>query len=691
MEYCEGYSVEIPLKLNLLGRFEARLPSDEIVSLPTRKTETLLTYLALVPGPHSRDHLANLLWSDRSEQQARNSLRQALNAIKKLFTDIEPQPLQIEHMHVNLEHQSIEIDAARLEELIVKQTPQAVAQATKLYRGEFLEGVVVRDSNGEEWLAAERDRFRRLAIQGYENLLIYQFEADELIAAVETGEKLVSLDPLNESAWQQLMRVYTARGERNRALLAYKRCLDILEKELGVEPTQETIALQAEIKGESPTIEARLTPTGIEKLTDVVSGPAVAAGLPVPESFEKPSIVVLPLVCLGAESDDEYFAEGLTDDIIANLSRYRELFVIQADTALAYRDDSNDSSLFARQLGVDYLAKGNIRRSGEQIRISAQLINVTTGKTLWAERMDRDFKDLFVLEDEVAAKIASRLVSHIEDESSALAARKHPDDMNAFDCVIRARRNALSHDSDENERGRQLLEKAIQLDPGYARAYAYLAESLCNETETEWCKSRQEAIERAVSHARKAVTLDEFDAYAQAMMGEAYLYQKKFDLAEVHLNRAIECNPNSYDAYCTKSWLLALTGRASEVTVCGATALHLNPLAPDNCLLGMITANYTEGQYEDALDLLLRIQEVNEFSESWRAACLAQLGRDDEAQLAAANAIEMGGDFIQHGSWLEIWAFKNPDDLAHLVDGLNKSGVLQDMQRPSKNPPHVKK
>jgi TolB-like protein/two-component SAPR family response regulator len=668
----------IPLKLNVLGRFEAQLPSGEIVSLPTRKTETLLTYLALVPGPHSRDHLINLLWSDRSEQQARNSLRQALSALKKMFGNFELQPLLIEHQTVNMASHLVEIDAVKLEELMQQQTPEAAAQATELYRGEFLEGVAVRDSNGEEWLAAERDRFRRLATHALENALVFQLESGELNAARETGERLVSLDHLNESAWQQLMRVYTARGERNQALMAYKRCLDILEKELGVEPTSGTTALQAEIRDETPDMEIRITPIGLGNSVDVVSAPAVAAGLPEPERSEKPSIVVLPFVCIGDVSEDDYFAECLTDDLIAILSRYRELFVIHADSAFAYRDDNSDSSMFARQLGVGYFAKGNVRRSGDQIRISAQLIDVTTGKTMWSERMDRDFNDLFALEDEVAAKIATSLVSHIEDKSSALAARKHPSDLTAFDCVIRGRHNAKSFDSDENKTGRQLLEQAIQLDPEYARAYAYLAESLCIEADTDWCKSRQEAIEKAVSYARKAIALDEFDSVAHEAMGLAYLYQKKFDLSGIHLERAIDCNPNSYSAYCVKSWLLALTGRASEVTVCGSTALHLNPLAPDDCLFGMITAYYIEGQYEDAIELLARIQEVNEYTESWRAACLAQLGRDDEAQLAAASAIKMGGDFIQHNGWLELWAFKNPDDLAHLVDGLNKSGVLQD-------------
>ena len=183
-------------------------------------------------------------------------------------------------MNVNLANQSIEIDAFKLEELIQDQTPQAAAQATELYRGEFLEGVVVRDSNGEEWLAAERERLHRLATHALENALVFQLESGELNAARETGERLVSLDRLNESAWQQLMRVYTARGERNQALMAYKRCLDILEKELGVEPIFETTALQAEIRDETTDMETRITSIGSGNSVDVVTTPAVAAGLP---------------------------------------------------------------------------------------------------------------------------------------------------------------------------------------------------------------------------------------------------------------------------------------------------------------------------------------------------------------------------------------------------------------------------
>ena len=666
----------ISLQISILGTFEARFSSGEVVSLPTRKVEALLTYLALAQeSHHTRDKLANLLWSDRSEEQARNSLRQSLSALKKVLDGIEPPPLKIDRTEVRVTKGSIGVDALEMERLIEEGTSDAAAQAAKLYRGEFLDGLVIRDANAQEWLSGERDRYRRMAVQALDKLLSHQLESGELDGAGEIGERMVNLDPLNESVWRQLMRAYAARGERNHALMSYKRCIKFLEKELGVEPAPETTQLQISIR--EGTLDAAPMDTQPGPVASVDHAPAVAAGLPVPALTEKPSIVVLPFIYLGTESDDEYFAAGLTQDIIANLCRYRELFVIDHHSASAYRDGITDTKHFANELGVEYVTKGNIRRSGDQIRISAQLIEAATGKTMWADHLDRKFDELFTLEDEVAAKVASSLVSHIESESTARAARKHPDNMTAFDCFIRARPGIHSYDPDQTASARRLLEQAIELDPEYAAAYAYLADSYCIESESPWGLSRQEALELAVAHGRKAVSLDEFDSDAHTAMGWAYLNQMKYDLAEVHLDRAIECNPNDYNAFCTKSWLLSFNGCASEVMVCGANALHLNPLAPDNCLLAIIVGHYTEGRYDAALEMLTRIQEPDENTEAWRAACLAQLGRDDEAHVAAANAIEMDGDFIGKPDWLGIWCFKNPQDLNHFIDGLNKAGVLR--------------
>ena len=484
---------------------------------------------------------------------------------------------------------------------------------------------------------------------------------DLLVYLIENRNRVVTRDEALENLWKGKVVTDSALGAR----------IKQARKAIGDNGDRQGVIKTFHGRGYQFIAEVTefSTQKGSEKIEPLASREVFS--LP-----DKPSIAILPFTNMSGDSEQEYFSDGLTADIIANLCRYRELFVIDHESAFAYRDGGADAEHFANQLAVKYVAKGKIRRVGNQVRISAQLIEVVTGKTIWAEHIDRKFDDLFTLEDEVAAKIASTLVSHIENESTVRTARKHPENMTAFDCVIRARPNIESYDPDENASARRLLEQAIELDPEYAAAYAYLASSLCVESESPWGMPLNEALERAVAYARKAVTLDEFDSDAHAAMGWAYMKQMKYDLAEVHLDRAIECNPNDYEAFCIKSWLFSFSGRASEVMVCGATALHLNPLAPDNCLLAIIVGHYTEGRYEAALEILARIQEPDENSEAWRAACLAQLGRDAEAHVAAANAIEMDEDFIQQPDWLNIWAFKYPQDLNHFIDGLHKSGVL---------------
>lgn len=489
---------------------------------------------------------------------------------------------------------------------------------------------------------------------------------DLLVYLIENRERVVSRDELLENLWKGKVVTDSALSAR----------LKDVRKAVGDDGTKQSIIKTFHGRGyqfiakisevdELLSIDKIIT----ERRDEMRSLPG------------KPSIAVLPFHNISNDPEQDYIADGIAEDIIANLCRYRELFVIHCHSTFAYREGISDISLIAKELGVEYIAKGSIRRAGDQIKVSTQLIEAVTGKVIWSERIVRKYGDLFTLEDEVAAKIASSLVSHIEDESSARAARKRPEHMTAFDCVIRARQNAESYDPDLNASARELLEQAVALDPEYASAYAYLAWSYCYEAFSEWCSSPQEVLERGIAYARKAVALDEFDSDAHAVIGWAYLFQNKFDLSEIHLDRAVECNPNSYNAYCTKSWLFALTGRASEVKVCGTTALQLNPLAPDMCLMAFTIAHYTESKFDEALEMLTRIQQPDASSEAWRAACLAQLGRDEEAKIAAGNAIDMGGEFIQGEDWLHIWAFKNQRDLEHFVDGLYKSGVLQDKKR----------
>lgn len=479
---------------------------------------------------------------------------------------------------------------------------------------------------------------------------------DLLLYLIENRARVVTRDELLDSLWEG--RIVSESALNGRLKAARKAVGDNGKK-------------QQIIK----TIHRR----GYQFIANVsISSDAGSGDLPsVPMQsaiLDKPSVAVLPFENLGEVGESDYFANGLTEDINTNLCRYRDLLVIDSHSAFEFREGHSSIENIARDLGVQYLTSGSVRLAGNRVRISAKLIEAASGKLVWGESLERAYEDVFALEDEVASKIASNLASHIEGEKIAIAGRKSPESMSAYDCVLRARK--LEGDREDIAEERKLLEQAIEIDPQYSAAYAHLACSYVRESETEWCESREAALTQAVDFARKAGSLDEYNSFAHMALGWAYLNQKKFDLAEVYLDRAIDCNPNDYDSYCIKSWLLAMTGRGPEVSFCGTRALQLNPLAPDDCLLGITIAHYTEAKYETALDLLERIRDPSGYSEALRAACLAQLGDEDKAKDVAAKAFELGGDFIRHRGWLDFFPFKYPRDLEHFISGLIKARIL---------------
>ena len=395
----------------------------------------------------------------------------------------------------------------------------------------------------------------------------------------------------------------------------------------------------------------------------------------------QPSIVVLPFSNLCQNDSDDYFIDSLTDDITVNLSHYRELLVIDHHSAIADRDGINNDEKFALALGVEYLVRGSVRHSGEQIKVSVQLVEAMTGRTLWAVQMDRKFDELFTLEDEIVSKIVSSLISMIESESSTRATRKPPSSMTAYDCLSKAKPNITSYHPEKNAAARDMLVQAIELDPGFATAYAYLSWSCAAEAESHWCADQQKTLDRAIEYAQQALKIDEFDSNAHTGMAWALMYKKKFELSEIHVDRAIECNPNNYHAYCIKTFLLAYTGRDSDVTACGAATLKRNPFAPDDCLIAMIISRYLSGQYELALEMLDRIRAPGEASEILRAASLAQLGRDEEVAPAAAKAREYCDGLSQGKEWLLLSPFKHRKDLQYLIEGMDKAGISSNSGR----------
>jgi TolB-like protein/DNA-binding SARP family transcriptional activator len=663
----------VPLKLNILGRFEARLPSGEPVSLPTRKTETLLAYLALVPGPHSRDHLSNLLWGDRSDQQARNSLRQALNALKKLFDNIEPLPLQIERTNVNLVNQSIEIDAVNLKELVEEQTPKAAAQAIKLYRGELLEGVAVRDSNGEEWLAAERDRFRKLAMSALESLLAFQLDSGEFNKAEELGEQFVSLDALNESAWRTLMQVYVARGDRNHALKAYKRCCEILNRELGVEPSEETTKLLGAIKAGS--VDAYANIVDPQPMVAHESTPAANVIRPEPpSSIEKPSIAVLPFVNMSNDPDQEFFSDGITEDIITELTRFQSLFVIARNSSFAFKGQVIDITEIGKKLGVQFVVEGSVRKAGERIRITAQLIEASTGNHLWAERYDRNLDDIFAVQDEVASQIVTVIPGHVDIANRIQAERKPAMDMNAYELVLRAE-NILNRNFGSRE-GEQLLKQALEIDPEYARVHAVLAEFYAYSVFAH-ALDVDEATTLARTHAETALKIDPGDAVVQALLAVAYLEGGEYALASHHMDKAIALNPNDHVVMRAAAEVKAYLGDYDAAVEWANKASLCDPFSWDSHREVYFDAHFLGGQYELALEQFVGWQDLPLHNYLSQAAAFAQLDRLEEAKDALQQFEKYRPEDWSTVDVLHAYVrmCAKPEDGERWLEGFRKAGL----------------
>ena len=242
-----------PLALTLLGGFQARLATGQVLTLPTRKTQALLAYLALRPGhPYTRDRLATLLWGDTGDEQARKSLRQAMYVLRKTLPPTEPPSFLVEGQTIALDPPAVEVDAALFERLLHEGTPEALERAVALYHGDLLEGFGVDEASFEEWLTAERERLRELALEALAKLLAHQSKAGQTERAIQTAARLLTLDASQEPVHRALMRLYARQGRRGAALKQYQVCVAALQRELGTEPEPETKQLYQDVLQRRP-------------------------------------------------------------------------------------------------------------------------------------------------------------------------------------------------------------------------------------------------------------------------------------------------------------------------------------------------------------------------------------------------------------------------------------------------------
>ena len=355
------------------------------------------------------------------------------------------------------------------------------------------------------------------------------------------------------------------------------------------------------------------------------------AGAPASEPLalpDRPSIAVLPFDNLSGQPEETYFSDGITEDIITGLARFRSLFVIARNSSFAFRGKTLDLTEIGRKLGVSFILEGSVRRAGQRVRITAQLIEAASGAHLWAERYDRSLDDIFAVQDEVAQTIVSTLVKRIEDAKLQQSLRKPTTSLAAYDCLLRGLAHFRSDSDGANQLALEMFEKAVALDPRYAVAHSYAA--YVPVVMHGHATAPAEVLDAAFAKARHALELDPQESRCHRILSTIYLYRRDYDMAEQHIRRAFDLNPNDTEVLIFKGRLLAARGRSEEALVCFEAAFRLNPLyqysTGYNSLFGV--ALYSLRRFEEAAQTFKRVPRPTSWSTARLAACYAQTGTD---------------------------------------------------------------
>jgi adenylate cyclase len=397
---------------------------------------------------------------------------------------------------------------------------------------------------------------------------------------------------------------------------------------------------------------------------------------------DKPSVAVLPFQNLSGDPNEEYFADGISEDITTELSRFSDLFVIARNSSFKYKGKNVDLRKVGRELGVRYVLEGSIRRSGDRARITAQLIDSSNRTHRWAERYDRDLKDVLTIQDEVARTIATILAAHVNKAEVERTLLKPPATWQAYDHYMRAAAAwALFQSSWKLEHlseTREHLAASLKIDPKYARAYSLLASThrvaWLNPVNDEYLKPS--ALDQAIDFARTAIELDPNLPEAYAELAYNIVRKRDFDAATVAAERVMALNPNFSD-YRVAMVHLSIGDFAKSIDI-AHTQMRLDPFHPHFAPLMVGEAHYLLKQYREAQRWLRQATgraQNHQYGHAFLAATYAQLGQAQEAQAEAAEVLRINPNYTISGTQKRVSILRRADDLEHLVEGLRKAGL----------------
>jgi len=407
---------------------------------------------------------------------------------------------------------------------------------------------------------------------------------------------------------------------------------------------------------------------------------AVTADALPPALPDRPSIAVLAFTNMNGDPSQDYFSDGITEDIITELSRFSELLVIARNSSFRYKGQSVDVRQVGRELGVRYVLEGSIRRAGDRVRISAQLVDAVTGAHRWAERYDRKLEDVFAVQDEVARTIVAVLALHVNKAETERVLATPPATWQAYEHYLQAADTLVSYHSSLNKddllQGRRGLRQVLAIDPGYARAHASLSRTYVSLWVHRWNDDCpwSAALDRAYQSAREAVRLAPNLPAGHVALGWALIWMRQHEAAIAEFERAIGLNPNLCDPVF--AWALVFAGEPEQAIQTLKPHMRLDPFYQPQAPWWLGGAYYMLKRYAEALPHLHEgvLRAPNEaVSHHWLAATYAQLGQFDKARAEAAEGLRIDPWFTI-GQALFARTCKRPKDGEHFQDGLRKAG-----------------
>jgi TolB-like protein/DNA-binding SARP family transcriptional activator len=661
------------MQLRILGGLDLTLDTGAPAHDASRQTRLLMACLAVagVKGL-SRPELCALFWPDRPSAQARNSLRQGLAAIRKALSgSAAALSLQSDLEAVRLSANLGAIDVHTFRLGMQQNDRDGLIAAANVYCGDLLAGVDLSE-DVEQFVTPHRRSLGDQA-QAIAERLSNADASDgrSLEAAQALAERLLQSVPASEEAHRALMRVHLLRGRANAALQQFEQCKLALRRDLRTEPDVETWQLLRSIQSFGNDRKAKTPHTA--------DGEPIAVNGVLGHPSAHPSIAIMPFGNLG-DAADEYFADGVVEEITSALSRIRDFFVIARQSTFTFKGRFVDVREVGRELGVAYVVEGTVRRSGDRVRISVQLIDAVTRAQLWSERYEGATIEIFDFQDQIAAQVAGALKPAIRRAEIEAARSKPPMSLKAYDLVMRAFPKLWGENAAAINDAIPILEGALRTDPGYGRAHALLA----------WCHALKATYlwtaepDRETEATRRAVDatagLIDDDPTALTAAGAATGFCGDQEGASALLEQALALDPNNAWAWARWGWTGIYRAQPDRALERFEKAMKLSPLDPFafNTRMGMASALACLGRPKEAVAIAKDVSRKHSgvtWAHRLLASWAAMAGDMETARSAAGKLLAANPDFTIR-RYLTIPGFQDmPEYHKRLAQGLRDAGV----------------